>query len=233
MRKLATVTGMFAALAVIAAMPFLLLEYELRRCVVGEVISVGAAAFSREETEVYGLRERIGALFGGVCVDSGVAGEDAERIVSAAEREVARLSALSVIPTLPKSARLRADVIKNTYIERETGKTVSVYEVEARYADYVVYAYIDTDTSAICDVTVYSNEDLIYASGISADGFIAYHESFYSAPGSFSGFEAHTVYEKRLASVCLSSVGEDGERIVYRFRRFPINVETGQTVRSK
>ena len=138
--------------------------------------------------------------------------------------------------SLPPSKLLGLTVEKQTYLNSSDGEAVreqviSVWNVTAEYADYVVYACVDTDTYAVCDLAITSRSgSFVYDPQYEGDAFITYLQSI-SPIGGATGrtFSTGGFYGDTSLHIYVVSVDDrTGMTTDYRFGSYVVDVNTGE-----
>ena len=156
-----------------------------------------------------------------------VANQAITEILKAMEKQLTTLCEYNALPDLVFSDVLQVSVFKETYtLQTEVLRSelsISVWAIDAEYENYHVYAYMDTELSALYDVTIQAKkQNFIYETDISANGFLEYLMPFSAIPNVQEReelFSANGSYSGQTIVVHLYSVNKETNKFTsYRFR---------------
>lgn len=240
---------LFALLFIVISLPVFLMEHQ-KEFSLGEVVpySVETVQLGHNEedhsesptVEALSIWERIKLL--GSSVSTAVTGThavteaQANIVLSVLEEQLRSLVSFSALPDLSFSDAVSVSFVKETYMPISSDRYVnlikpdhmiSVWKIQAEYQDFCVLAYMDTEISAIYDITISSKgSDFLYPSSISEIGFLEYLLEFFDGENkSGDVFSAGGFYSEKM--ICLYPLSVDkqtGQTVAYRVGG-PYNME--------
>ena len=204
----------------------------------------GGHSESPTAAEALSIWERIKLL--GSSVPTAVTGTHANteslanNMLSVLEEQLRSLVALSALPDLSFSDAVSISFVKETYMPISSDgyvnlikpdHMISIWKIQVEYQDFRVLAYMDTEISAIYDITISSKDsDFLYPSSISEVGFLEYLLEFSDGENkSGDVFSAGGFYlEKMICLYPLSVDKQTGQTVAYRvggpYDMEPLNV---------
>lgn len=230
------ITVMFVLLVAVVGAPLFYMEYQNQH-MINEVILSPMEPIQTGSDNItpqdYNLWERIKIVNQSVKVASSsiitdfknenVANQAITEIVKNMEKQLTTLCEYNALPDLAFSDVLQVSVFKETYILQTEVLSISVWAIYAEYENYHVYAYMDTELSALYDVTIQAKkQNFIYETDISANGFLEYLMTFSAIPNVQEReelFSANGSYLGQTIVLHLYSVNKETNKFTsYRFR---------------
>lgn len=229
---------MFVLLFAIVGTPLLFMEYQNRRIINEIVLSPMQPVQIDGKNELiqdYNIWERIGIITQTIKVRSSIltdfkneeiANLAVTEIIKTMEKQLTTLCEYNALPELTFSNLIEASVFKETYAyqpeEISSKLSISIWAIQAEYEDYYIYAYMDTEMSALYDITILSqNDDFVYQPDISKNGFLEYLLTFSPVSDIYVGdelFMANGSYTEQIISLHLCSINEVTNQFTnYRF----------------
>ncbi len=249
LKSIAAVASLFSALFLIAAAPFILIGYQ-NRVIMGRTTSLAICQVAPDDENThkdpheYSLWERIMLAKDSVILYS-VTQNDTDGILDILDVQLGRLYEYGAVPLpcLPDDGELLSlNVIKNTYLRSANEKsdvpqeqTITVWDISAEYDAYGIYACIDTDTCAVCDITIVSKAlPLTYQHDGEGDPFISYLRSISPAPTNAPEFSSGGYRGDRVLRLYVTSKDPGTDKVTnYRFGKYAVNVNTGELSKTK
>lgn len=224
---------MFVLLTAIVGAPLLYKEYQNSRMINEFIISPLQTDVTNDTKQKYSFWERIGTVDKSVKIRTSILDDfnygslavkaEAE-IIKSMEKQLITVSEYNALPDLTFSEPQYVSVFKETYTKMSPSAEleISVWAIYAEYEDYYIFAYMDTETSALYDITILSQTDnFIYQSDISENGFLEYLLTFSPIPNVQERdelFSATGSYTEKVIELYLYSVNKSTEQFTaYRF----------------
>lgn len=152
----------------------------------------------------------------------------ANNMLSVLEEQLRSLVSFSALPDFSFSDALSISFAKETYMPISSDgyvnlikpdHMISIWKIQAEYPNFHVLAYMDTEISAIYDITISSkSSDFLYSSSISEVGFLEYLLEFSDGENkSGDVFSAGSFYSGKM--ICLYPISVDkqtGQIVSYR-----------------
>lgn len=233
LKKCIKVILMFVLLFAVVSAPLFYTEYQNKSMINEFVISAVHTDGTNSTKQKYNFWERIGTVNESVKIrtslfnyfyDDASAFKAEEEIINSMEKQLKTLCKYNALPNLTFSQVKQLSVFKETYTNMPPSDElkISVWAIYAEYENYHVYAYMDTETSALYDITILSkNDSFIYQSDISENGFLEYLLTFSPIPNVKERdelFSATGSYTEKTIVLHLYSVNKSTEQFtVYRF----------------
>ena len=241
LKRSVIVCSLFALLFVVFSVPVFLMEHQ-RKFSLNEVVpySVETVQLGRNEgvhsespaAESLSIWERIKLL--GSSVSTAVTGThavteaQANIVLSVLEEQLQVLVSFDALPDLSFSDAASISFVKETYMPISSDgyvnlikpdQMISVWKIQAEYPNFRVLAYMDTELSAIYDITISSKgSDFLYPASISEVGFLEYLLEFSDGENkSGDVFSAGGFYSGKM--ICLYPLSVDkqtGQIVSYR-----------------
>lgn len=235
------VCSLFALLFVVISVPVFLMEHQ-KEFSLGEVVpySVEAVQLGRNEeghsespaAETLSIWERIKLL--GSSVPTAVTGTHANtetqvnNMLSVLEEQLRSLVSFSALPDFSFSDEVSISFAKETYMPISSDgyvnlikpdHMINIWKIQAEYQDFRVLAYMDTEISAIYNITISSKgAHFLYPSSVSEVGFLEYLLEFSDGENkSGDVFSAGGFYSGKM--ICLYPLSVDkqtGQIVSYR-----------------
>lgn len=131
-----------------------------------------------------------------------------------AQKQLRKLQKYHVFPDLSFSGLRNIAVAKQIYMDKENpAATFSVWEIFMSYPDFFAMVYMDTETLALCQVTLSPTKSpFVYEkTSLSPDGFLEYLNTFSQVPGDHADreerFHAEGIFSP--SQLCLYTVSTD------------------------
>ncbi|MCI8645774.1 MAG: hypothetical protein HFE76_03020 [Firmicutes bacterium] len=149
------------------------------------------------------------------------------RLAKRAEKQLKKLQSFGVFPAVSFAGRKDISAEKQIYMDMDNpDRSFSVWEIHMDYPDFFVCVFMDTETSALCEVSLARDAGpALYQKGKEQqlkDGFLKYLNTFSRVPGEHAG-RAERFHVEGLFSqdrVCLypASTDRQGKHTVsYQF----------------
>lgn len=234
-RQSMLIVSLFALLFAVVFVPMLFIEYQndnmLREFYVSSanVPMLDVLDASNSKSENYNIWEHLVILKKSVVVKATVPTEAKAELLERMEKQLAEICRYNAIPLISPTGVIQSSVIKETYMDRpssgsytdilDSDQVLSVWEIIVEYQDYVVCAYMDTETDAIYEITIVTKEsDFLYQPEITDTGFLEYLRSFSDTPPELGmNFSAWSYYAAGKINLSLCSVEGNSELTMYQF----------------
>lgn len=231
-KQIMIIVSLFALLFAVVFIPMLYIEYQNNNILNEFYISpVKTTHLDRPspKKEDYNIWERIGLINTSIVVKSTVSTESRTKLREEMEKQLAAISRYKAIPDISLTGVMQVSVNKETYMDKPSSgdyidildyaRVLNVWEIIVEYQNYVVRAYMDTETNAVYDLTIVTkNTDFIYQSEISDTGFLKYLKTFSDVPSELGmAFSAGSYYSGGKICLYLCSAGKDSGLTIYRF----------------
>ncbi len=226
---------MFVLLIAVAGAPLFYTEYQNNSMINEFIISPVQTDGTNSTKQKYNFWERIGTVDKSVKIRTplfsyfnydNLAGKAEAEIIKSLEKQLTIVCEYNALPDLTFSEAKQLSVFKDTYTNMQSSAEleISVWAIYAEYEDYHIYAYMDTETSALYDITILSKTDnFIFQSDISENGFLEYLLTFSPIPNVQERdelFSANGSYTEKTIVLYLYSVNKSTKQsTAYRFRK--------------
>lgn len=122
-----------------------------------EISKTAASQYTTQERLRIMAKTRVGSS--GIVTDSKMmiteASGENEQVIQNLQRQMVQLAKVKALPTLTFSEEYSLTVSQRTFLDTENlGQTVTVWGVTAEYADFIVNAIMDAETSVLYQVGV-------------------------------------------------------------------------------
>lgn len=247
LKQYTIVIVMFLLLFAVVLMPLLYFEYQNEYVLMEFFVSPTHTPhldIPNTQKQTYSIWERLDILNNSVMVRASIPVGSKAELQKKMEEQLTLLFLDHALPALSFSEVMEISVYKETFIDAKSSPadsdklnpdlTINVWAISAEYQDIYVYAYMDTVTYALYDITIISkNTDFLYPAGTSANGFLEYLKTISDIPSDMrKSFSAAGYYAKRQISLCLYSIGADEQKTIYRFNKSVIVEKTDYPIYS-
>lgn len=231
-KQIMIIVSLFALLFAVVFIPMFYIEYQnnnmLNEFYISPVKTTHLDRPSKKE-EDYNIWERIGIINTPIVVISTVSTESRTKLREEMETQLAAICRYKAIPDISLTGVMQVSINKETYMDKpssggyidilDSDRVLNVWEIIVEYQNYVVRAYMDTETNAIYDITIVTkNTDFLYQPGISDTGFLEYLKTFSDVPSDLGmAFSAGSYYSGGIICLYLCSVDKDSKLTIYRF----------------